>query len=314
MPQKIKQRIRQLLPGSHLGIVGGGELCKSVVELFLKKDLDSLAPKIVGVADKHENAAGMKFAGEKRIFTTSDFRKLFDFEELDLLMVLSGDERIKKEVMDHKQRQVTLLDRFDALLALDLLRIEEQNFKIHERIREWKKDAGTVEDPISQFLDDFSQIIGDRNDYLNKIRQELTTGERAMAQIIRVSAIPMFAINKDHIVTHWNKACEKLTGYRADELVGTNKHWQRFWTFKRPTMADLIVDGASEEDALKYYCTRWRKSALIDGAYEAEEYFSHFGEGGKWLLFSAAPIKAPDGTVVGAVETLWDRTEERNSK
>src|SRR4030042_1076689 len=258
MPQKIKQRIRQLLPGSHLGIVGGGELCKSVVELFLKKDLDSLAPKIVGVADKHENAAGMKFAGEKRIFTTSDFRKLCDFEELDLLMVLSGDERIKKEVLDHKPRQVTLLDRFDALLALDLLRIEEQNFKIHERIREWKKDAGTVEDTISQFLDDFSEIIGDRNDYLNKIRQELTTGERAMA--------------------------------------------------------DLIVDEVIEEDALKYYCTRWRKSALIDGAYEAEEYFSHFGEGGKWLLFSAAPIKAPDGTVVGAVETLWDRTEERNSK
>ncbi|MEW5909715.1 MAG: PAS domain S-box protein, partial [Thermodesulfobacteriota bacterium] len=167
---------------------------------------------------------------------------------------------------------------------------------------------------LSAFADDFSEIMRQRNNYLKKIRKELEASERAMAQIIQVSTIPTFVINKDHMVTHWNKACEKLTGFRAEEMVGTKKHWKPFRTFKRPTMADLIVDEVSEEDALKYYCTRWRKSALIEGAYEAEEYFSHFGDGGKWLFFSAAPIKASDGTILGAVETLLDRTEERKSK
>ena len=78
-------------------------------------------------------------------------------------------------------------------------------------------------------------------------------------------------------------------------------------------MADLILDGITEEEALKYYGTKWQESALIEGAYEAEEFFPHLGEDGKWLFFTAAPIKDADGTVVGAIETFWDKTEEKQA-
>jgi len=138
--------------------------------------------------------------------------------------------------------------------------------------------------------------------------------ERAMAQIIEASTVPTFVINRDHVVTHWNRACERLTGYLADEIIGTNHHWKPFRSRKRPTMADLIVEEVSEEDAFKYYGTRWRKSALIDGAYETEEYFHHLGDGGKWLYFTAAPIHGSDDSIVGAIETLWDKTEERQAQ
>ncbi|GAG70589.1 unnamed protein product, partial [marine sediment metagenome] len=30
--------------------------------------------------------------------------------------------------------------------------------------------------------------------------------------------------------------------------------------------------------------------------------------------FWAAPIKAPDGTIVGAIETLWDKTEDKKAE
>jgi hypothetical protein len=47
-----------------------------------------------------------------------------------------------------------------------------------------------------------------------------------------------------------------------------------------------------EEDEIKrYYGDMWRKSALIEGAYEAEEFFPHIGEKGRWLFFTATPIK-----------------------
>ncbi len=144
--------------------------------------------------------------------------------------------------------------------------------------------------------------------------KNLLAGEQAMAQIIQASTIPTFVINREHVVTHWNRACEKLTGYPMEEMVGTRNHWKPFRSSKRPTMADLIVEEVSEEDAFKYYCTRWRKSALIEGAYETEEYFHHLGKGGKWLFSTAAPIKDPNGRIIGAIETLWDKTEERRAQ
>ena len=73
-------------------------------------------------------------------------------------------------------------------------------------------------------------------------------------------------------------------------------------------MADVIVGEMSEEDVSKYYGSSWRKSGLINEAYEAEEFFPHLGKDGKWIFFTAAPIKSPDGKIMGAIETLKDIT------
>ena len=35
---------------------------------------------------------------------------------------------------------------------------------------------------------------------------------------------------------------------------------------------------------------------------------------GKWCWFTAAPIKARDGSIVGAIETLWDKTEDHKAE
>ncbi|MCP3956217.1 MAG: PAS domain S-box protein, partial [Desulfobacterales bacterium] len=142
---------------------------------------------------------------------------------------------------------------------------------------------------------------------------ELKASEQALAQIINGSTIPTFVINQEHRVTHWNRACEKLTGYSADEIVGTPNQWKPFRKKMRPIMADLILDGVDEDDVWSFYETRWKKSDLITGAYEAEEFFDHLGDEGKWLFFTAAPIKAADGTTIGAIETLWDKTEEKKA-
>jgi transcriptional regulator with PAS, ATPase and Fis domain len=45
--------------------------------------------------------------------------------------------------------------------------------------------------------------------------KELEEKEQALSQIIQGSTTPTFVINRNHIVTHWNQALEKLTGYAA---------------------------------------------------------------------------------------------------
>jgi len=36
---------------------------------------------------------------------------------------------------------------------------------------------------------------------------------------------------------------EGTTGIKAEEVIGTDKHWQAFYMHKRPCVADIILDG-----------------------------------------------------------------------
>ena len=122
--------------------------------------------------------------------------------------------------------------------------------------------------------------------------------------------VATFAINTDHVVTHWNKACEQLLGWSKEEMVGTQNHWQAFYPKQRPLLADLIISG--EEDEIdRHYLGKHKRSTLIPGAFESEDFFPNIGESGHWLHFTAAPLRDRQGQVVGAIETLRDVTERR---
>ncbi len=49
----------------------------------------------------------------------------------------------------------------------------------------------------------------------------------------------------------------------------------------------------------------------MDEAYEATDFFPEMGKTGKWLYFTAAPVKNIKGEIIGAVETLEDITERK---
>jgi len=138
---------------------------------------------------------------------------------------------------------------------------------------------------------------------------EQKRAEEMLTKIIDGSPVPTFAINKQHKVTHWNTAIESLSGVKKEEVVNTDQQWMIFYSEKRPVMADLIVDGASLDEIEVYYRDTSKKSQLIDGAYEAEDFFPALGEDGKWLYFTASPIKDDTGEIIGAIETLRDVTD-----
>jgi PAS domain-containing protein len=79
-------------------------------------------------------------------------------------------------------------------------------------------------------------------------------------------------------------------------------------------MADLVVDGVLESGIDLYYHGKFSRSLLIDDAYEAEDFFPAFGEGGRWLFFTAAALRNAEGEVIGAIETLQDITERRRAE
>lgn len=78
-------------------------------------------------------------------------------------------------------------------------------------------------------------------------------------------------------------------------------------------MADIIVDELRDYEIARYYEGIYKKSALIEGAYEAEDFFPSLGNGGKWLFFTAAPLRAHRGKITGAIETLQSVSMRKQS-
>jgi signal transduction histidine kinase len=125
------------------------------------------------------------------------------------------------------------------------------------------------------------------------------------------SPIATFVINADHRVTHFNKACAMLLSVPADKVIGRVGLGMIFYGVERPVMADLIVDGSMVEIISDLYQNRYRRSLVIPDAYEAEGFFPKLGTSGRWLFFTAAPLKNGEGKLIGAIETLQDITERR---
>ena len=146
-----------------------------------------------------------------------------------------------------------------------------------------------------------------------KAEDSLRKGEEKLRDILHGSPIPTYVIDKNHRITYWNKALEEYSGIKSEDIVGTDEHWKAFYDEKRPCMADLLVDGKID-DIPQWYPGRSRVSDLVEGAYEATGYFPRLGNGGKWLYFTAAPLKDSQGRLIGAVETLQDITETKKAE
>ncbi|MDY6903948.1 MAG: sigma 54-interacting transcriptional regulator [Thermodesulfobacteriota bacterium] len=142
----------------------------------------------------------------------------------------------------------------------------------------------------------------------------LQENEAALSQIVMGNSIPTFVIDAEHVITHWNKACENLTGRPASEVIGTRWHWSAFYPEERPLLADMIVDRAAPEAISNFYKGHSRPSVLINGAYEADGFFPDIGKAGRWLFFTAAPLTDADGQITGAIETLQDFTDYRSAQ
>ncbi len=304
------------LKGLKIAIIGGNDPCRQFLEILLGEGFKEQAPEVVLMADPLHLTDGVKYAQEKGIPTTTSYDDVCNMKGIDIILKLKNDEMLSciLEKVNTERVSIIDLDKYKAMAFLNFLKAEEEKIKIQRKIAADKTDKNEIAALVDSFSRRIQKNAREETRFLEHEREDLIEMEKELSQIIQGSMIPTFIINNEHIITHWNRACEKLTGHNAYELVGTDRQWVPFRSAKRPTMADVIVGGMSEEDVSKYYGGSWRKSGLINEAYEAEEFFPHLGKEGKWIFFTAAPIKSPDGKVIGAIETLKDMTEDKKAQ
>lgn len=167
-----------------------------------------------------------------------------------------------------------------------------------------------LEESRRHYSEKLEQEVESRTRELKASQQEMLRQKRYAEGIITGSPIPMIVLDKDHRVTFWNKACEELTGYSSEEMIGTDHQWKPFYPHKRPILADLIMERDMETTRRLYEEMRLRESPTVPGAYEAEAFFPGLGEEGRHLYFNAAPIRDDSGGVQGAIETFLDVSDK----
>ncbi len=139
---------------------------------------------------------------------------------------------------------------------------------------------------------------------------ELGEAKETLSKIIDGSPVPTLVLDAEHRITHWNAACEQIIGVPASDMVGTRNQWKAFYPVQRPIMADLVITGEMSH-IQELYSSKYRRSRLVQGGYEAEDYFPTFN---RWLFFTAAPLRDQQGRIVGAIETLQDITERKQAE
>ncbi|MCU0599927.1 MAG: PAS domain S-box protein [Desulfobacterales bacterium] len=179
-----------------------------------------------------------------------------------------------------------------------------------------RSDGGKVNVEIRTFpvkIKGQSIALGITRDITERVRAEaeLRASEKRLAQIVDGNAIATFVLDKNHVITHWNRACENLTGFAGAEMVGTRNQWKPFYHRCRPVMADLVIDDAGDEVFRNHYGDGFSRSRVISEGFEAEYFVPALGSGGRWLFFTAAPMRDASGNRIGAMETLQDLTERK---
>lgn len=148
------------------------------------------------------------------------------------------------------------------------------------------------------------------NEQISQLENEIFKLNR----MFRDTAVPAFAIDANSKITHWNAPCEMLTGARAVEVIGTDRHQDLFYEFRRPLMADLVARNAGLDELNRYYKGMVRVSQLLETGYEGDDFFPRLGDSGKWLSFTAAPLHDVTGRTVGAIETIQDISQRRQTE
>ena len=132
------------------------------------------------------------------------------------------------------------------------------------------------------------------------------------ADFLDCSPVPTFILNVDHVITHWNKACEHVLGYSAALMLQTKNQWMPFYHAHHPVLADLVLQDSGAGQGVSEY--KIKPSFLSRGACEADAFFENLGESGLWLHFTAAPLLNSKAVLIGAIQTLEDITEQKEAE
>jgi two-component system, sensor histidine kinase and response regulator len=155
----------------------------------------------------------------------------------------------------------------------------------------------------------YTGIIRDITD-LKEVKEKLTSQKKYYEDLIHNMNIPAFVIDANHKVTIWNKACERMSGLLAKDVLGTSDHWKGFYKEKREMLADIIIDN-NFESINKLYSKDIGVS-FIEGGRSVENWNPMpLKDNPIYVSIDAGPVFDDNGNLIAVIEVIRDITEQK---
>jgi signal transduction histidine kinase len=135
----------------NIALIGGGNKCGILLELIRSHKFRNMNPKILAVADKDDSAPGMVKAKEMGIYTTNDYNELFDNDEIDLIVELTGKQDVFLDVINKKKKTVRSLDSKTAMLFWEMSSILSEQKVTEKLLHETRAIYGVLINELIQY-------------------------------------------------------------------------------------------------------------------------------------------------------------------
>jgi diguanylate cyclase (GGDEF)-like protein len=142
--------------------------------------------------------------------------------------------------------------------------------------------------------------------------KSINVAQAYAVRLMQHLVVPTFVLDPKQRIVIWNRACERLTGVPASEVIGTSKHWRAFYERQRYCLADLVALGRPDLLGKLYP----EHTIPDDGpGFSAENWCVMPRLGNQlYLAIDAGPIHDEDGRLIAVVETLRDMTDQKRAE
>ncbi|SPD75712.1 ATPase/histidine kinase/DNA gyrase B/HSP90 domain protein (modular protein) [uncultured Desulfobacterium sp.] len=125
----------------NVAIVGGGKACRNLLEILDSYRLARMNMKILGVSDENQQAPGIVYAREIGLYTTSDFRDLFSLKNINMLIEITGSEKIRDQLYNSRSPGVAILDHVAAPVIWELLQTEVEKTELEKERKSYELNS-----------------------------------------------------------------------------------------------------------------------------------------------------------------------------
>lgn len=195
MPVASKNAYDHKLP-LNIAIVGGGRACKFFLQLLKNQSFPFLDIHLVGVCDINPEAEGLLIARQMGIYTTNNFRDIFNIKGLDGIIELTNSREVLLELVQHRPKTV-----------------------------------GIVEHNIGRLL----RFLYLTSRELNSAEQQISREKMISEFLIRQTDEPIVILNTDFTISEANEAYLKATGKTRPEVIGAFCY-KIFYGFNSPCL------------------------------------------------------------------------------
>jgi hypothetical protein len=121
-----------------VAFVGGGKGCYDILHHLKSYPPYHFKPQIIGVADPNIEAIGRRLAERLGIATTSDCQPFLQNKELDLIIELTGDDRVLADIHNNKLASIKVLDHVGALFLWEIIAIQDEKLRLEKKGSNWR--------------------------------------------------------------------------------------------------------------------------------------------------------------------------------